>query len=82
MEFRELRETETGLLQDFLYEAIFIPAGVEPPPREIIKQPELKIYYEDFGREGEGIVSIWICSECGAEHEVYISCGEEGQTAE
>ena len=49
MKFRELRETETGLLQDFLYEAIFIPAGVEPPPREIIKQPELKIYYEGFG---------------------------------
>lgn len=49
MEFRELRETETGLLQDFLYEAIFIPAGVESPPREIIKQPELKIYYEGFG---------------------------------
>jgi len=49
MEFRELRETETGLLQDFLYEAIFIPAGVEPPPRKIIKQPELKIYYEVFG---------------------------------
>ena len=49
MEFRELRETETGLLQDFLYEAIFIPEGVEPPPREIIKQPELKIYYEGFG---------------------------------
>lgn len=49
MEFRELRETETGLLQDFLYEAIFIPAGVESPPREIIKQLELKIYYEGFG---------------------------------
>ena len=49
MEFRELKETETGLLQDFLYEAIFIPAGVKPPPREIIKQPELKIYYEGFG---------------------------------
>ena len=49
MEFRELREDETGLLQDFLYEAIFIPEGVEPPAREIIKQPELKIYYEGFG---------------------------------
>ena len=49
MEFRELREDETGLLQDFLYEAIFIPEGVEPPVREIIKQPELKIYYEGFG---------------------------------
>lgn len=49
MEFRELRKDEAGLLQDFLYEAIFIPEGIEPPPREIIKQPELKIYYENFG---------------------------------
>ncbi len=49
MEFRELRKTETELLKDFLYEAIFIPEGVEPPERRIIEQPELKLYYEDFG---------------------------------
>ena len=49
MNLRELRSDETELLKDFLYEAIFIPEGVEPPAREIIEQPELKIYYEDFG---------------------------------
>ena len=38
--------------------------------------------WEDYGREGEGIVSVWICSKCGAEHEVYINCEQEGQTAE
>ena len=37
------------ILQDFLYEAIYVPEGVEPPAREIIYQPELKIYYENFG---------------------------------
>ena len=46
---RRLRENETELLKDFLYEAIFIPEGVEPPEREIIEQPELKLYYESFG---------------------------------
>ena len=46
---RELRPDETELLKDFLYEAIFIPEGVEPPARDIIMQPELKIYYENFG---------------------------------
>ncbi|MCR5356010.1 MAG: GNAT family N-acetyltransferase [Lachnospiraceae bacterium] len=46
---REIKENEYDLLQDFLYEAIFIPEGVEPPAKEIIKQPELKLYYEDFG---------------------------------
>ncbi len=45
---RELRENETELLKDFLYEAIFIPEGVEPPARKIIEQPELKIYYENL----------------------------------
>ncbi len=50
MELRELRENEIELLKDFLYEAIFIPEGVEPPAREIIEQPELKLYYEDFGK--------------------------------
>ncbi|MBO4478707.1 MAG: GNAT family N-acetyltransferase [Lachnospiraceae bacterium] len=49
MLLRALREDEKELLKDFLYEAIFIPEGVEPPAREIIELPELKIYYEDFG---------------------------------
>ena len=46
---REIRESEYCLLKDFLYEAIFIPEGVEPPAKEITEQPELKLYYEDFG---------------------------------
>ena len=49
MKIRELRKGEEDLLKDFLYEAIFIPEGVEPPAREIIELPELRIYYEDFG---------------------------------
>ena len=49
MKLRNLREDETELLKDFLYEAIFVPEGIVPPDREIIEQPELKIYYEDFG---------------------------------
>lgn len=52
MELRELRENEYDLLKVFLYEAIFLPEGVEPPSREIINEPDLKIYYEGFG-EGE-----------------------------
>ena len=49
MELRELRSEERNLLRDFLYEAIFIPEGMEPPPRDIIERPELRLYYEDFG---------------------------------
>jgi len=32
MVIREMRDNEKDLLQDFLYEAIFIPEGMEPPP--------------------------------------------------
>ena len=49
MIIRLLREDETKILKDFLYEAIFIPEGTLPPNRSIIKQPELAIYYERFG---------------------------------
>ena len=49
MVIRRLRDDEHDLLKDFLYEAIFIPEGVEPPARSIIEQPELALYYEDFG---------------------------------
>ncbi len=49
MVFREIKETETGLLKRFLYEAIFIPEGVTPPEFKIVEQPELKIYYDGFG---------------------------------
>ncbi len=50
LKIRELKKKEAGLLKDFLYEAIFIPKGVEPPARSIIEKPELKLYYEDFGK--------------------------------
>ena len=40
---------EMFLLKDFLYEAIFIPEGAEPPARDIVERPELRIYYDDFG---------------------------------
>ncbi len=49
MVIREMRDNEKDLLQDFLYEAIFISEGMEPPPKDIIERPELKLYYEDFG---------------------------------
>lgn len=46
---RKILESEYGFLDDFLYEAIFIPEGVEAPPREIIFKPELQVYIKNFG---------------------------------
>ncbi len=70
MHIRALRDKEKELLKDFLYEAIFIPEGVEAPDRDIIEKPELRIYYEDFGKdtadhclvaedEGKVIGAVW-----------------------
>ena len=46
---RKMTVPEYPLLSDFLYEAIFIPDGIKPPPRDIIASPELQIYIERFG---------------------------------
>lgn len=48
---RPLRTDETCLLRDFLYEAIYISEGVEPPSKEVVDLPELKVYIEDFGKK-------------------------------
>ena len=54
IEIRKLRQDETWILKDFLYEAIFIPEGVSPPPKDILARPELRVYTDDFGsREGD-----------------------------
>lgn len=46
---RELQKQEYPLLDHFLYEAIFVPEGIEPPPKTIIKSPELQVYVAHFG---------------------------------
>ena len=59
------------LLNDFLYEAIFIPEGVSAPPRSIIKQEDLQVYVRDFGQwpddhclvaevEGKVVGAVWV----------------------
>lgn len=68
---RFITEKEHSVLEDFLYEAIFIPEGVEPPPRSIIERPELQVYIKDFGRypddhclvaevEGKIVGAVWV----------------------
>ena len=48
---REMTKTEYPILQDFLYEAIYIPDGVKSPDKTIIKTPELQVYIKDFGSQ-------------------------------
>ncbi|MGN0295453.1 MAG: GNAT family N-acetyltransferase [Lachnospiraceae bacterium] len=67
---RMIREEEYGVLEAFLYEAIYVPEGMERPPKEIILIPELQVYLEDFGKKkddygfvalagGEIIGAVW-----------------------
>ena len=46
---REIRPEEHDLLREFLYQAIYLPEGVEPPPRSVVDLPELQVYIADFG---------------------------------
>lgn len=48
---REILEEEYSLLENFLYEAIFVPKGVPAPPRSVIEQLELQVYVTDFGKK-------------------------------
>ena len=46
---RKIRPEEHNLLREFLYQAIYLPDGVEPPPRSVVDLPELQVYVTDFG---------------------------------
>ena len=50
-QIRPMKPTEIPILNDFLYEAIFIPEGVTPPSKEINQLPELQVYVSDFGKQ-------------------------------
>ena len=50
-EIRPLKPEEIPLLEEFLYQAIFIPQGLEPLPRSILKEPDLEMYIKDFSQQ-------------------------------
>lgn len=58
MIIREIKQAEYPLLENFLYEAIFIPDGVEPPPKSIIYRPELQVYISEFGKSKHDIALV------------------------
>ena len=51
IKIRPIVSGEYIFLDDFLYDAIFIPEGVTPPEKSIIQQPELQKYIADFGKD-------------------------------
>ncbi|MCM1189645.1 MAG: GNAT family N-acetyltransferase [bacterium] len=68
---REIQKQDYPLLDNFLYEAIFVPKGIEPPPKTIIASPELQVYVERFGEseddwglvaeaDGKIVGAVWV----------------------
>lgn len=48
---RKIRPEEYSLLREFLYQAIYLPEGVKPPPRSVVDLPELQVYVTGFGTQ-------------------------------
>ena len=78
---REMHRDEIPLLEDFLYEAIFIPEGYTAEvPREIIyTEPMLFAFIKDFGTrpddcclvaevEGKVVGAVWVSISDGYGH--------------
>ncbi len=51
IQIRELHLDEVDFLSEMLYEAIFIPEGTKPLPRDIIKDPSLSKYIEQWPKD-------------------------------
>ena len=67
---RPIMPEEVSALDDFLYEAIFVPQGVDSPPRSIIENDDLQVYVRNFGdsphdhclvaeSEGKIVGAVW-----------------------
>lgn len=67
---REIKESEFGILEDMLYQAIYQPDKKNLIPRSVLNIPEVDTYIRDFGKEkadyclvadfeGEIIGAVW-----------------------
>ncbi|MBP5703895.1 MAG: GNAT family N-acetyltransferase [Paludibacteraceae bacterium] len=71
IKIRKIQPEEVPVLDEFLFEAIFIPQGAIPPSRSIIEQDELRVYVRDFGKsshdyclvadsDGKIVGAVWV----------------------
>ncbi len=57
---REIRRSEYPVLQEFLYQAIFVPPGAQAPDRSVLKHPDIALYTDGFGDQPDdhGLVAL------------------------
>ncbi|XXX77775.1 GNAT family N-acetyltransferase [Sorangium sp. So ce134] len=64
---RLLTSADEPLLWEMLYQAIHVPEGSPPPPRDIVHRPELSRYVQGWGREDDlGVVALQEGEAAGA----------------
>lgn len=59
---REIKKSEYPILEDFLYEAIFQRDANNLLPRDVIKQPELNVFIDNFGQSDDNCL-VCVCDE-------------------
>lgn len=53
VEIRAISQEEFKFLFDLVYEAGYVPDGMERPPKSFVYEPAVSRYVEDFGRTGD-----------------------------
>lgn len=54
IQIKPLSKIDEPFLREMLYQAIFVPEGSQPPPRDVIQNPELSRYVNNWGQPGDG----------------------------
>ena len=58
MTIRKIKANELNFLADMLYEALFVPEGHEPFPKEIIHDRSLSKYIDNWGKDKYDIAFV------------------------
>jgi ribosomal protein S18 acetylase RimI-like enzyme len=59
VEIRPLIEADQPFLWEMLYQALYVPPGDPPLPRDVVREPALRHYVEGWGRPGDlGFVAL------------------------
>jgi GNAT superfamily N-acetyltransferase len=53
-----LKPSDEPFLREMLYQALYVPLGANPLPREIIYSPELSKYVQNWQKEDVGFVAV------------------------
>lgn len=55
---RPMKPGEAEFLKEMQYEALYVPKGSAPFPKEIVENPAIAKYYENWGRPGDMAVVV------------------------